>query len=78
MGFVLFDFNDSDTLTRLVDFKKHSESEFYDLENHKYKSYGTYYPKLVLKNNISEVSYDFRIEVEQCITDFSIGLTTPA
>ena len=78
MGFVFFDFNDSETFTRLVDFKVSSEDKFLDFQIHTYKSYGTYYPKLVLTNNISEEEHEFRIEVEQCITDFSIGLTTPA
>ena len=76
MGFIFFDFNDSETITRLVGFKELSESKFLDFQYHTYKSYGTYYPKLLLTNNISEVSQGFRIEVEQCITDFTIGLTS--
>ena len=75
MGFMLFDFNDSETFTRLVDFKEISDRWFLDIQNHTYKSYGTYYPKLVLKNNISEVEHNFSLEVEQCVNDFQIGFT---
>ena len=78
MGFMSFDFNDTETLTRLVNFQNGFFGQFHELQLHTYKSYGTYYPKLVLTNNITEEEHDFLIEVEQCIRDFSIGLTTPA
>ena len=72
MGFVDYDFNDSQTLTRLVNFQEYSKEFGMDVQTHLYKSYGTYYPKIVLRNNISIIKMNLRLEVEQCVTDFKL------
>ena len=73
---IMIDFNDSETLTRPADFKQASDLLFIEMQNHTYKSYGTYYAKIMIANNISMVKKDLPIIIEQCISDFQIGLTT--
>ncbi len=72
MGFVDYDFNDSETLTRSVNFSANSDEIGLDIQTHLYNSYGTYYPKVILRNNISLVEINITVEVEQCVTDFKI------
>ena len=76
MGFLEIDFNDSETLRRELDFQANEDGYFMDAANHTYKSYGTYYPKIILRNNVSQVEMKFRIEVDQCVNNFEIGLTS--
>ena len=68
------DFNDAESLTRLLNLTRETESLFLDTESHLYRSYGTYYPRVKLWNNISSIEMNLAIEVEQCVTDFQIFL----
>ena len=76
MDFITFDFNDSETLTRLTDFQQDSDSLYIEMQDHTFKSYGTYYAKIMITNNISKVEKNLPIIIEQCITDFQIGVTS--
>ena len=78
LNFLEIDFNDSETLTRDLAFQVSEEDEgiYVALESHKYKSYGTYYPRVVLTNNVSRLELNLRVEVEQCVSGFKIGITS--
>ena len=72
MGFVFYDFNDSETINRLVNFQEQTEGFGLDTQNHLFKSYGTYYPRIILTNNISQIKMNLRLEVEQCVSEFQL------
>ena len=76
MGFLEIDFNDSETLIRELDFRKGADGYFVDAENYTYESYGTYYPKIILKNNVSQMEMHFRIDIDQCVSEFEFGVTS--
>ena len=71
-GFLTMDFNDSSSVKRFIEFEPDPSGFYFEMEVHLYESYGTYYPHLVMFNNISEVDWNFTIEVEQCVMDFEI------
>ena len=72
MGFVIYDFNDSEILTRLVKFQEQPREFGQDIQTHQYKSYGSYFPRIILTNNISQIELNLSLEVEQCVSDFQL------
>ena len=76
MGFLEIDYNDGETLIRELDFQEHVGGVFLDMQSHTYESYGTYYPRILLKNNVSQMEMNFTIEVEQCVNGLKIDLTS--
>ena len=72
MGFVIYDFNDSEILTRQVNFQEQPGEFGQDIQTHQYKSYGSYFPRIILTNNISQIELNLSLEVEQCVSDFKL------
>ncbi len=72
MVFMTIDFNDGENLTRLVHFKEQN-GIFLDKQAHLYMSYGTFYTKIFLRNNISEIVMNYTLEIEQCVPRLEIA-----
>ena len=76
MSFLEINYNDGETLIRALDFHEDVEGVFVDMESHIYESYGTYYPRILLKNNVSQIEMNYTIEAEQCVNGLNIDLTS--
>lgn len=76
MSFLEINYNDGETLIRALDFQEDAEGVFVDMESHIYESYGTYYPRILLTNNISQIEMNYTIEAEQCVNGLKIDLTS--
>ncbi len=73
-SYIFYTFNDSQSELREMNWTAQDNGSYLDVAKHKFLNFGTYFINVLLMNNVSSLSFQKRVEVEQCVDDLRLSL----